>query len=101
MDRISNLLASLFSVHVGRTDQPEALGRIRQNPNPAERENLRADFGKALADPDFDWLARFDEEEVNALIETNAEARAFVVEQIWIPLFGPDPDPGASPSSAA
>jgi hypothetical protein len=94
MGSIGNPLASLFSVHVGRDDQAEVLDRIRQDSDPTERDELRADFGKALADPTFDWIARFDEEEVDAEADTSAAARAFVIERIWTPLFGPEPVPG-------
>jgi hypothetical protein len=94
MNSISNILASLFSVDVGRDDQSEVLARIRRDPDPAERDELRADFGEALADPAFDWLARFDKEAVDANADTNAQARAFVIERIWTPLFAPEPVPG-------
>lgn len=93
MDKIGNFLASLFSVNVGRDDQPEALTRIRNNSNQAERDELHAVFTEALANREYDWLTRFDDEEVDALVVTNEEARAFVVEQIWHPLFGPEPVP--------
>lgn len=76
----------------GPEDQQRYLEKIRQNPDRRQYDSLRLDLSAALTDMKFDWDGLFDHFEVYP--DDSETPREFVVERIWVPLFGRDSIPG-------
>jgi hypothetical protein len=86
---LTNVL-SVLSIDVGLSDAGVArlLDSIRTNPDKREYEGLQQELQALLGDTTTDWMALLDNElhEV-AFGETQEDARRFVVETLWRPLF--------------
>lgn len=88
-----NLLETIFSPNgaVDEEEQSELMKRVAVNSDGRERASLRTELEAALADSSFDWDELFDRLDVN--IAPGEPARPYVVERIWVPLFGRDTVP--------
>ncbi len=91
---IENLLETTFSANVAESeaDQQSYIGAVATRADSRQRDGLKAELQSTLSDPDFDWNALLDQMDVS--FSSGEPARPFVVEHIWVPLFGRGTVPG-------
>ncbi len=85
---IENLLETTFSANAAESDadQRAYIDEVAVRPDSRQRDGLKAELQATLSDPHFDWDALFDRMDV--AISPGEPARPFVIERIWVPLFG-------------
>jgi hypothetical protein len=93
---LENLLETAFSANVAESeaDQQAYLRTIATRPDSRQRDGLKAELQAALGDQDFEWDALFDR--IDVAIPSGEPARPFVIERIWVPLFGRETIPEAT-----
>jgi hypothetical protein len=92
---LDNLLSTVFSVDVGESESQQRafMESVRTADDGRQRDGLRQELSGALADPEHDWADALARNEVYPA--PGESARDFVVERIWVPLFGRETLPAA------
>lgn len=92
MNYLENILANVFSADVGLAESgiSAALEVIRLNPDRRELEGIIRNFEELLAQNNVGWRGLLDNEAYEvAILESEEEAKAFILENLMKPLGWP------------